>query len=87
VFPTGRQASAKAHAFTIFMEWTFRRKLANRRACRFNYSPIEARPSRPAEIAALPQFDQLLGRQVDDLLQCVKLGPVLPELVATMLGR
>src|SRR6266404_4822428 len=41
---------------------------------------------RPAEIGALPKLHQLLARQVRVLLQCVKLGPVLPELVPAMLG-
>ena len=41
----------------------------------------------PTEIAAVPQLHQLLGRQVGVLFQCVKLGPVLPELVAAVLGR
>ena len=33
------------------------------------------------------QNDQFLGRQVGVLLQSVELGPVLPELVAAVLGR
>src|SRR5260370_31823622 len=42
---------------------------------------------RPAEVAALLQLDQLLGWQVGVLLQCVKLGPILPELVPAVLDR